>query len=383
MSGTTGTVCAEADGLKPRLLSAWRKRVVAGALLLAAVGGGIAIADNKPAMKKLQPGAFTLTTTPITSFGRGGTSADTGKLLWRGGLLLEAAHKNFGGWSGLVLEGDGRRFLAVSDAGAWMTGEITYKGPAPSGIAHARIGPLLAMDGGNLKRGRDRDAEAVALMSGIFDRARILVAFEQNARIAAYDFSIASGVSPTKGFLGLPDVKAHLSRNGGLEAMTMVKGGPHAGAVVVFAETTHDAEGNLRGWVLNQGRPALPIKLKDIGGYAICDVVALEDGSLIVLERRFSWLQGLYMRLRLLPAEKIGRDEPLAGEVLLEADLTQEIDNMEGLAVSRDANGTAILTLISDDNFNHALQRTLLLQFAYPGDPASQRAGATTAKARP
>ena len=73
-----------------------------------------------------------------------------------------------------------------------------------------------------------------------------------------------------------------------------------------------------------------------------------------------------------------------AGETLLEADLAHEIDNMEGLAISRDASGTAILTLISDDNFNTALQRTLLLQFAYPGDPAKALATRPiTAKTRP
>ena len=53
----------------------------------------------------------------------------------------------------------------------------------------------------------------------------------------------------------------------------------------------------------------------------------------------------------------------LDGEVLLAADLSQEIDNMEGLAVSRGASGETVLTLISDDNFNHFLQRTVLLQF--------------------
>ena len=42
----------------------------------------------------------------------------------------------------------------------------------------------------------------------------------------------------------------------------------------------------------------------------------------------------------------------------------REIDNMEGLAVHRNAQGRTILTLISDDNFNRRFQRTLLMQFA-------------------
>ena len=49
---------------------------------------------------------------------------------------------------------------------------------------------------------------------------------------------------------------------------------------------------------------------------------------------------------------------------VIEADLAYQIDNMEGLTWHRSTKGEIILTLISDDNFNHFLQRTILLQFA-------------------
>ena len=52
----------------------------------------------------------------------------------------------------------------------------------------------------------------------------------------------------------------------------------------------------------------------------------------------------------------------IKGETLFEADRNYNIDNMEGLAVHRAANGDTVLTLLSDDNFN-PLQRTLLMQF--------------------
>jgi hypothetical protein len=39
---------------------------------------------------------------------------------------------------------------------------------------------------------------------------------------------------------------------------------------------------------------------------------------------------------------------------------------MEGLSVHRDAAGSSVLTLISDDNFS-IIQRTLLLQFGLRG----------------
>jgi hypothetical protein len=69
------------------------------------------------------------------------------------------------------------------------------------------------------------------------------------------------------------------------------------------------------------------------------------------------------MRLRLLPAADVKPGTVLDGEVLLEADIGYEIDNMEGLAVHRGPRGETVLTLISDNNFNNFLQRTLLVQF--------------------
>jgi hypothetical protein len=44
-----------------------------------------------------------------------------------------------------------------------------------------------------------------------------------------------------------------------------------------------------------------------------------------------------------------------------------EIDNMEGLTVTRNAAGETLLTMVSDDNFS-MLQRTLLLRFAVVRD---------------
>ena len=91
-----------------------------------------------------------------------------------------------------------------------------------------------------------------------------------------------------------------------------------------------------------------------------------------MLERRFRWTEGLQIRLRLVAPEELASSAPMKGKVLMKADLADEIDNMEGLGVSREPDGTLILTMISDDNFNRLLQRTILLQFAYHNDPAKR-----------
>jgi hypothetical protein len=69
------------------------------------------------------------------------------------------------------------------------------------------------------------------------------------------------------------------------------------------------------------------------------------------------------MRIRRIAMAGITPGGLVDGPVLLEADLRNEIDNMEGLSIHRGAGGEIVLTLISDDNFS-LLQRTLLLQFA-------------------
>ena len=51
----------------------------------------------------------------------------------------------------------------------------------------------------------------------------------------------------------------------------------------------------------------------------------------------------------------------LDGPLLIDAVMSTAIDNMEGLAVHRVAEGETVLTLISDDNFS-MWQSTVLLQ---------------------
>jgi hypothetical protein len=50
------------------------------------------------------------------------------------------------------------------------------------------------------------------------------------------------------------------------------------------------------------------------------------------------------------------------GPSIFDADLGDEIDNMEGIDVHVTPEGDTVLTMVSDDNFS-VIQRTLLLQF--------------------
>ncbi len=320
-------------------------------------------ADAKPDSAKMTVGPIAVTASPITSFVRtGGTQTRFGRLDFRGGLVLSSPDApTFGGWSGLVLEPDGRRFLAVSDAGTWLTGAFAYSDDTLTGVTDARTGPLLANDGRPLKRPRDCDAEAVALASGDVKAGSVQISFEQNARIARYDVT-AAGLSASRSFLEKPAAARAMRRNGGFEAMTVMAGGPFAGATVAIAERFYDSKRNHRGWIWTKGG-IQPFTLTNIGDFDITDVASLPDGTLFVLERRFRWLEGVKMRIRRISPDQFAPGRTIAGDTLIEATLENEIDNMEGLAVTRQPGGGVRLTLISDDNFNPYLQRTVVLQF--------------------
>jgi hypothetical protein len=137
------------------------------------------------------------------------------------------------------------------------------------------------------------------------------------------------------------------------------------GAIVTIAERPRKGHGHRPGWIVYKGR-AFRFKIEDIDDLDVTSVVSLPDGGLLVLERRFrlkEWFKGIRIRLRRIKAADLRPGAVIRGEILLEADSTNEIDNMEGLAVHAGPNGSTIISMISDDNFNRFLQRTVLLQF--------------------
>lgn len=301
----------------------------------------------------------------IETFNRVTSDTRFGRLTFRGGLVLSSPDKDFGGLSGLIMEPDGKGFFAAIDSGAWISGDLTYAGNAPSGIANARLGPIVAQSGRGLTRKRDQDAEAVALAEGTLARGTVLVAFERNHRIGRFPI-VDRVLQPPASYLKMPAETRQMSSNKGLEAMTVLAGGPNKGALIALSERLYDRDGNHTGWIWPVSGQAIEprrFQIKDIGEFDLTDCASLPDGALVLLERRFRWTEGVKMRLRLFKPGEIAPGVVAEGETLITADMTSEIDNMEGLAMHRDRSGATVLTLVSDDNFNSFLQRTLLLQF--------------------
>ena len=339
-------------------------------------GGTAALARDKPAKPDTSRGDIqdiAVAARPISGFDRLNPSRTTfGKLEWIGGLVLRSSEKRFGGWSGLALDRDGSRLVAVSDAGSWMTADLKYRDGRPSAVANARIGPLKAKSGGRLRRDRDRDAEALVLTRGTLARGRLLIGFEQNHRLGVFSIS-AKGVKGPDRYLKFPAAARRMRALKGFEAVAQVQSGRWKGALVAIAERLFDRKRHHSGWILARGK-AHRFSYTDIGGYDPTDAVGLENGDIIVLERRFRWTEGVKMRVRRIRARELRPGAVVKGDVLLEADMSQDIDNMEGIAAHRARDGSQVLTIMSDDNFNGFLQRTILLQFRLKNSEGERQA---------
>lgn len=88
----------------------------------------------------------------------------------------------------------------------------------------------------------------------------------------------------------------------------------------------------------------------------------LHSGDLLILERKFSWLSGIGIRIRRIPLKMVAPGAVIDGPSIFEANLGYEVDNMEGIDAHITPEGETVLTMVSDDNFS-MIQRTLLLQF--------------------
>lgn len=335
--------------------------IIALALLLIAP-----VAHAKPDPSKLAVSAIEINAIALDQFGRDQTDEIRyGKLIWRGGLSLTSSSEHFGGLSGLVLDAAGERFLAISDAGVWLSGRIAYRGTRPANLVDVTIGPIRGLNGAPLGRGRDRDCEAITATGGSLGRGALLTSYERNARIGRHQLE-RGGLGKTIELLRLPKDAKRLRANGGLEAIAVVQAGPLKGQLVAFAEKRRDGDGHQIGWLLG-GKTSRPLRLANADGFQVTDVAPLPDGGLVVLWRDFGWSTGVRMRLERVRPAALTDDGVIQGELLLAADGAANIDNMEAVAVSTDPAGDLVLTLLSDDNFSF-LQRTLLLQFTLPKD---------------
>jgi hypothetical protein len=335
---------------------------VGGGLVFALVNFFATFACAQTPLYAVTPTRVQVSATPITSFdNRDPTLIRFGALEFRGGLVLTSNNRAFGGISGLHVEPDGAHFLAITDRGSWLRGRIVYRDGRPVGIADAEMAPILGPDGKPLAARGWYDTESLVERDGIF-----YVGIERVEQIVRLDYR-RDGFKARAEPIKVPPEFKTFKYNKSLECLTAPpRGSPLAGMLIAVTERSLDAAGNLRSFLLDGDR-VTRFSVKRSDDFDISDCAILPPGDLLLLERRYSLIRGVAIRIRRLPLENLKAEALVDGRAMIEADLAYEIDNMEGMAVHRAANGETIVTLISDDNFSF-IQRNLLLQFAIVGE---------------
>jgi hypothetical protein len=294
---------------------------------------------------------------PIERFCARDETSRVGDLEFRGGLDLRASSADFGGISGLSVDPDTDRFLAISDAGLWIAGRFEERHGRLVGVDDLVMAPMLGAGNKPLMRMRRGDTESLGLSNGI-----AYVGIERANEIVRFPFA-RDGLDARGEKVPLPGAARRLPGNQGFEAVGMgLPGTPLAGTLVAIAEGGGEEDAPAEGFLIG-GRSPGRFKLRRSGGYDITDLAFLPDGDVVVLERRFSILGGIGMRLRRIGAGDVRPGATVDGAVLADVGGGCAIDNMEALAVSRSRSGEVILTIMSDDNYS-LLQRNLVLRFA-------------------
>jgi len=311
-----------------------------------------------------EAGSVVISASPIPLYPDDPGRKDAGELIYRGGLVLKSDDARFGGLSGLRVGADGQTLLAVSDVAFWFRAELGYDVNGDlARLDHAEIAPMLGADGKPM-RGKDGDAEGLEFASDRGASGPVLVSFERAQRVWLYDLGQGHAVLPEPVPMGawIDD----LNSNEGLEAIVLVRGD----TLLAISENTRDANGDIQGAL--EAFPAYVGR----GGYGrlsviphepfrVTDAARAPSGGVFLLERRYSPLGGVGMALRHIAEGEIHPGARIEGKTLVLLSGTEaNIDNMEGLAARAGPNGETLLYMISDDNFQPGLQRTVLLMFA-------------------
>jgi len=310
----------------------------------------------------LQPAVDATLSVPVSSrtlssFAFGSDKQVFGKLEFLGGLVYSSTAPLLGAVSAIRFREDREHFVAVLDTGHWLTGRVTRGSDGRlGGLADVEIRSMIDENGRDESVKARMDAEGLAIGDG-----ELLVSYEGRHRIDAYPDPGFMEAKPSRR-LPFPFPLREMRSNRGLETLAMSPAtGPLGAVPVTVAERSLDANGHLLAAVLD-GPLAGTFAVRRQDPWDVTDGAFLPNGDLLLLERRFRLSDGVGMRIRRLDGTSIRPGAVLDGEVLIDADLSQQIDNMEGMDVVTTEDGEIRIVVVSDDNHS-ILQRNLMLEF--------------------
>jgi len=251
--------------------------------------------------------------------------------------IWDVDDKRFGGFSGLLMEGD--KLTAVTDRGTllssrWHNGSLT----------EASLSSLRDTSGKAIKKKSLADAESLAR----FGETGFLISFERRHRLLSYDGNVIQPFQAPPGLSNAPD-------NHGAEALTRL----HDGRYFILQERLDDLKDKTVGWI---GGPdewqSFDYARKD--GYRPTGATTLPNGSVLVLERYHSYLIGVRARVRKIDPSALKAGALIEGQLLGEIRAPLPVENFEAIATTLGKDGTVLIHLLADDNFSF-LQDTIFL----------------------
>lgn len=274
-----------------------------------------------------------------------------GKLEFLGGLVLDSDHEEFGGFSAIRFTGE-NQLVIVSDKARVLTAKLKHKDNKPLGLENAKITRIKASTGRTITAAEDKDSESLEVSGNSF-----FVGYERNDRIMRFSMRNQTLIADNNYKVDLNPQE--FPNNKGLEAIAIH---PKSGMLYAFAEQALNDNGNHRGYIISGGKIVRKISVKYRDSFSLTDAAFMPNGDLILLERYYNPFTGVFMRIRHIKAATLELDNPLDGKILIDVNYNYEIDNLEGMAITKMADGSTKITLVSDDNFSRN-QRTILLEF--------------------
>jgi hypothetical protein len=253
----------------------------------------------------------------------------------------------FGGFSALHVSPDGLRFVAVSDHGAFVTGQFDRDASGRIlSISTGEVTPLLGREGKPLRPGRT-DSEGLAIAPD----GTTYVSFEGLARVLQYP--ALGGAAKTMGSHRDFD---EMDVNSSLESLAI----DAAGELFTLPEDPGLAARVFPVYRYRDGVWDQPFSVPRRGSFLVSDATFGPDGRFYILERQFLGFGGFATRLRRFDMTKDG----FTNETALLQTNPGTFDNLEGLAVWRDAKGLRA-TMVTDDNF-FPLLRSQIVEYRLP-----------------
>ena len=233
-----------------------------------------------------------------------------------------------GGYSALWVDGTGTAFLTLSDRGGWVRG-VLNRDPSGAVASVAVTGRgTLARQAGPRPEGNDRDVEGLAVVGGT-----AFVSYESADRVLRHDTLDGPPL-----MLPLHPDWEGFGVNSGLEALAAAPDG----TLYAIPERSGARGAPFPVYRYDGTAWDIPFTIPRDGPFLVTGADIGPDGRLYVLERDFA-LVGFRSRLRSVALD--GTDERVEFTTTL-----RRHDNLEGLAVWRDAAGRLRATMISDDN---------------------------------